>query len=385
MATLKYLPQYFATTLNVGGGIDSSQTTGIVLQSVSGVDITKPGQVCISYSDPLDTGVAEWINYTSINGSNELVGVTRGCEGYSAHSHLPGAVIQFTMSATHINDLNDIVNGIQGRSIVTTAGGTTTYTLTPSPAITAYATGQEFVIKMNATNTGASTINVSALGAKSLTKGGATALASGDLLIDAVYKIVYDGTQFQVSGISGVTASSTDSFTNKTITDSTNNVMAKSLKSATTTVDVSAATAPSSGQVLTATGTTTATWQTPASGLSSKIIAATRDMTAATGNVSYTGAGFVPTAIIAYHGVNVTRGFGVSIADSAKTVSSLATDNTAWNTRVGTNLFLLTYNPSASDFQYATIVSYDADGFTLAWTKSGSPTGTMSIFFLCFR
>lgn len=51
--------------------------------------------------------------------------------------------------------------------------------------------------------------------------------------------------------------------TNKTITDSTNNVMAKSLKSATTTVDVSAATAPSSGQVLTATSSTAATWQAP--------------------------------------------------------------------------------------------------------------------------
>ncbi len=56
----------------------------------------------------------------------------------------------------------------------------------------------------------------------------------------------------------------TQTLTNKTITDSTNNVMAKSLKSASTTVDVSAATAPSSGQVLTATSSTTATWQTPA-------------------------------------------------------------------------------------------------------------------------
>lgn len=222
MATLKYLPQYFATTLNVGGGIDSSQTTGIVLQSVSGVDITKPGQVCISYSDPLDTGVAEWINYTSINGSNELVGVVRGREGYSAHSHLPGAVVQFTMSATHLNDLNDIVNGIQGKNIVTTAGGTTTYTLTPSPAITAYATGQEFVIKMNATNTGASTINISGLGAKSLTKGGATALSSGDLLIDAVYKIVYDGTQFQVSGIS---ATATTAATRAEVATGTSNTV----------------------------------------------------------------------------------------------------------------------------------------------------------------
>jgi hypothetical protein len=40
---------------------------------------------------------------------------------------------------------------------------------------------------------------------------------------------------------------------------------AAALKSATTTVDVSAATAPSANQVLTATSSTTATWQTPAS------------------------------------------------------------------------------------------------------------------------
>jgi hypothetical protein len=43
---------------------------------------------------------------------------------------------------------------------------------------------------------------------------------------------------------------------------------ATGLKSATTSVSVSAATAPSSGQVLTATSSTTATWQTPAGGSS---------------------------------------------------------------------------------------------------------------------
>lgn len=42
---------------------------------------------------------------------------------------------------------------------------------------------------------------------------------------------------------------------------------AEALKSATTTVSVSAATAPSSGQVLTATSSTAATWQTPSGGL----------------------------------------------------------------------------------------------------------------------
>ena len=96
-----------------------------------------------------------------------------------------------------------------------------------------------------------------------------------------------DGTkklQFQLSGItSGQTRTltipdasctvvgdtNTQTLTNKTLTDSTNNIMAKSLKSATTTVDVSSATAPSNGQVLMATSSTTATWQTPTSGSSS--------------------------------------------------------------------------------------------------------------------
>lgn len=68
----------------------------------------------------------------------------------------------------------------------------------------------------------------------------------------------------KLDGVS--TPSSTDSLTNKTITDDTNTVTADGLRSATTTVDVSAATAPSNGQVLTATGSTAATWQTPSAG-----------------------------------------------------------------------------------------------------------------------
>ena len=66
-----------------------------------------------------------------------------------------------------------------------------------------------------------------------------------------------------VHGATGavVGTTNTQSLTNKTITDATNNVMAKSLKSVTTTVDVSAAISPSSGQVLKATSSTSATWQ----------------------------------------------------------------------------------------------------------------------------
>lgn len=61
-----------------------------------------------------------------------------------------------------------------------------------------------------------------------------------------------------------VFASHTDTLNNKTLTSTSNDVAAKSLHSATTIVDVVSATAPTSGQILTAISGTAATWQTPA-------------------------------------------------------------------------------------------------------------------------
>jgi len=107
---MKYLQQFVTTFLNVGGGIDASQTTGIVLQSLNNVDATKPSVACISWSDPLSTSVAEWVTYTSINSTtNELQGVTRGAEGYSAKTHSNQAVVAFPLSKSHINEVNDAV------------------------------------------------------------------------------------------------------------------------------------------------------------------------------------------------------------------------------------------------------------------------------------
>lgn len=87
-------------------------------------------------------------------------------------------------------------------SLITTAGSANAYTLTSGQSLLAYAAGQQFFIKANFTNTGAATINVDSIGAKSLTKNGATALAAGDLTSGQIYIIDYDGTQFQVLNLS---------------------------------------------------------------------------------------------------------------------------------------------------------------------------------------
>jgi hypothetical protein len=88
-----------------------------------------------------------------------------------------------------------------------TAGGTAdAITLTPSPAITAYATGGKFRWKAGSSaNTGAMTINVSSVGAKAAQMNG-SALSSGAHKANKYYEGVYDGTQFQIWEIGGTSA-----------------------------------------------------------------------------------------------------------------------------------------------------------------------------------
>lgn len=74
----------------------------------------------------------------------------------------------------------------------TTATSTTAYTGTTAPAITAYATGQKFQVKIHATSTGASTLNLNALGAKKVFTNPTTQATTDNLLIDQIYIFTYD-------------------------------------------------------------------------------------------------------------------------------------------------------------------------------------------------
>lgn len=122
MAKGRYANQYFTTVLSVIGGIDSSQTTDIVIQSTTGVqDTSKPGVALLSYADPLNEDTAEWILYDSINSTTKtFVGVTRGAEKGSAKSHSNGVTVAFPLSESHINPLVDAVSiGGSATNIIT--------------------------------------------------------------------------------------------------------------------------------------------------------------------------------------------------------------------------------------------------------------------------
>ena len=89
------------------------------------------------------------------------------------------------------------------------AGITDDYACSLSPAISAYTTGACYVFKANTANTGAATINLNGLGAKTIVKVTstvATTLANSDIRAGQLVKVCYDGTNMQMSSMLGNTA-----------------------------------------------------------------------------------------------------------------------------------------------------------------------------------
>lgn len=84
---------------------------------------------------------------------------------------------------------------------LTSVSGVDTITAAAPLTLAAYATGQKFRFISAGANTGAATLNINSIGAKSITKLGATALAAGDIPSGAIVEVLYDGTQFQLCNL----------------------------------------------------------------------------------------------------------------------------------------------------------------------------------------
>ena len=79
-----------------------------------------------------------------------------------------------------------------------TPSGVDTITGVMSPVLSAYAAGQMFYFVAAGANTGPVTLNIDGLGARAVTRDGATALAAGDINSGEIVVVVYDGTRFQM-------------------------------------------------------------------------------------------------------------------------------------------------------------------------------------------
>lgn len=119
-----------------------------------------------------------------------------------------GVAIGIAKSATTLwVDVDAVVGGLtasdlqgQTKTAFTTAGTAPAFTLTPSPAIGAYAANQRFRVSFNAAGiTGSNTLNVSGHGAKNLKQYDSTGTkVSGVIASGQLADVEYDGTDFVI-------------------------------------------------------------------------------------------------------------------------------------------------------------------------------------------
>ena len=87
-----------------------------------------------------------------------------------------------------------LVGGVDG-------GAANAYTLAPATPLVGYAAKMQVVFQAIATNTAASTLNVSSLGAKALVAESGAPVAPSDLIAGRYYTAVYDGTKFRLTSV----------------------------------------------------------------------------------------------------------------------------------------------------------------------------------------
>ena len=99
------------------------------------------------------------------------------------------------------------------------ASGTNAKTITLNPVPTGYTDGMTIAFKNTTQNSGAVTLNVNGLGAKSVLKSNGSALTSGNLKANSVYTVRYNGVNFILQGEGGEygTAQAGDVLAPKTI------------------------------------------------------------------------------------------------------------------------------------------------------------------------
>lgn len=107
------------------------------------------------------------------------------------------------MAPSSVNDvmrqiMADIATEAQTGAVATlnTIAGTDTITADMNPELAAYVDGMVIKFTPANNNTGAATINIDGLGARSIVKGDGTALAAGDLQASTKHMCMYDGTNF---------------------------------------------------------------------------------------------------------------------------------------------------------------------------------------------
>ena len=110
----------------------------------------------------------------------------------------------------------------------------------------------------------------------------------------------------------------------------------------------------------------------------------TRDLSAASGTVSYTGVGFTPRAVVFIAGF-AAGGEPWSVGfDDGDTVVAIYRSGGGFPNGFVSTVRSISYL-NGTDAQAGNIDSFGSDGFDIDWVKTNSPTGTFTVGYLAIE
>jgi len=121
-----------------------------------------------------------------------------------------------------------------------------------------------------------------------------------------------------------------------------------------------------------------------AGGLTSQIVQVQYDIATADGTLAITGAGFAPETVIVFSTVSSTPkwGFGMGTKTDDDYRCTVNNYNNSADNAAPESQIVSVYTGNEPTMAQAVIDSWDADGITLSWTKTRSPTGTVNMYFM---
>ena len=212
---------FFKANNKYNASLTSDYTAGDSTLAVNTVPVNVPTIITVARGTSDETRFI--VTGTS---SGLLTGVTR-LDGANEDIS-SGVAVECMIDEDFINQLESAVynqSGLKGLTYAADGGSTDAYVITLAVAPTSLSdiTGLPISFKANTANTGAATLAVNGLTAKTIKKQGNVDLDTGDILANQVVQVVYDGTNFQFlsatplpAGIT--TGSNTQTLTNKRIT-----------------------------------------------------------------------------------------------------------------------------------------------------------------------
>jgi hypothetical protein len=194
LSPVPVLIEYFIVVFKAANSNTGAST--LALNGGTAIAIKKQGSIALGPGDIVAGQIIEVV----YDGTNWQLISASGFTGTIAESQVTNLVTDLAAKAA--------VTGIQQEAYTYAAdtGAANAYavSLSPSPTIVA---GSKVIFKAANANTGASTLAVNGGSPIAIKKQGSTALASGDIAAGQIVVAVYDGTNFQMIGAPGASAS----------------------------------------------------------------------------------------------------------------------------------------------------------------------------------